>query len=86
MRFLSTPSPKLASASLSHAAAPHAGEISANETAHSRAAASGPREREVGGTETGIKSDRQADARETTRDLWNMKTIEPTVRQIRERE
>ena len=34
---LSTPSPKLASASLSHAA-PHAGEISANETAHSRAA------------------------------------------------
>ena len=66
-----------------------ASEISANETAHSRAAASGSVEGREGGRGEERKlassqTDRQTDTRETTRDLWNMKTIEPTVHQIGE--
>ena len=41
----------------------------------------GKEERKLASSQT----DRQTDTRETTRDLWNRKTIEPTVHQIRER-
>ena len=42
-------------------------------------------ERKLASSQTDRQTDRQTDTRETTRDLWNRKTIEPTVHQIRER-